>query len=240
MCCLQVAKESRRDQLTGLFLDRDVHTLPMPRAMGQIDVRKHEAILDAAVEVLAERGVHAPIEEVARRAGVSKQTIYNHYGSKTELVRTLVERRRTRITAPLDQAAPGDRIEDTLASYAEAILELIISPNSIHLLRMGVTSANEMPDLARTIYDAGTRAARQRLAEFLASISRSEILVDDPAQAADIFIGIVAAGVQIRQLLGLDPEIRAESIHGRAQECAHRFVRAYAPEAIPKGSDTAA
>jgi TetR/AcrR family transcriptional repressor of mexJK operon len=229
MCSLQVAKERWRDQLTDLFLDDDVHTLPMPRALGQIDVRKHEAILDAAVEVLAERGVHAPIEEVARRAGVSKQTIYNHYGSKTELVRTLVDRRRSRITTPLDKAVPGDRVEDTLASYAQAILELIVSPNSIQLLRMGVTSASEMPDLARTIYNAGSRASRQRLAEFLSSAPKSEILVEDPLQAAEVFIGIVSGGVQIRLLLGLETEIPEDDIPARARECAHRFIRAYAP-----------
>ena len=47
----------------------------MPRLAGQIDVAKNEAILDAAVEVLAERGLSAPIEAIARRASVSKQTI---------------------------------------------------------------------------------------------------------------------------------------------------------------------
>ncbi|MET0293380.1 MAG: helix-turn-helix domain-containing protein, partial [Phenylobacterium sp.] len=50
----------------------------MPRLAGQIDVAKTEAILDAAAEVLAERGFSAPIEEIARRAGVAKQTVYNH------------------------------------------------------------------------------------------------------------------------------------------------------------------
>lgn len=201
----------------------------MPRAQGQIDVRKHEAILDAAVEVLAERGVHAPIEEVARRAGVSKQTIYNHYGSKTELVRTLIERRRNRITTPLDQAAPSDRVEDTLASYAQAILELIVTVNSVQLLRMGVTSAVEMPDLSGAIYDAGPRASRLRLAEFLAGAPHDEVVVSNPAEAADIFLGMVNAGIQVRLLLGLDSGIELQAIPARARECARRFVRAYAP-----------
>jgi TetR/AcrR family transcriptional repressor of mexJK operon len=201
----------------------------MPRALGQIDVRKHEAILDAAMEVLAERGVHAPIEEVARRAGVSKQTIYNHYGSKTELVRTLMERRRNRIAAPLDQAHPGDPVEHTLAAFAQAILELIAAPNYIQLLRMGVTSACDAPDLARTIYDAGTRASRRRLAAFLAGAPADEIAVEDPSEAADVFLGLVATGAQIRLLLGLDAEIDVDTIPERARLCARRFVRAYAP-----------
>ncbi|MBW8890914.1 MAG: helix-turn-helix transcriptional regulator, partial [Burkholderiales bacterium] len=58
----------------------------MPRIAGQIDVAKTEAILDAAVEVIGQRGLGAPMEAIAKRAGVSKQTVYNHYGSKAELV----------------------------------------------------------------------------------------------------------------------------------------------------------
>ena len=65
----------------------------MPRAVGQIDLAKTEAILDAAAEVFGERGTAASMEEIARRACVSKQTIYNHFGSKPELIRALVDRR---------------------------------------------------------------------------------------------------------------------------------------------------
>ena len=65
----------------------------MPRVPGQIDQAKTEAILDAAVEVIGERGLAAPMEAIARRAGVSKQTVYNHYGSKAELMRALMQRR---------------------------------------------------------------------------------------------------------------------------------------------------
>jgi TetR/AcrR family transcriptional repressor of mexJK operon len=68
----------------------------MPRLVGQIDLAKTEAILDAASEVLGERGLAAPMEAIARRAGVSKQTVYNHYGSKAELIRALVDRRVVR------------------------------------------------------------------------------------------------------------------------------------------------
>jgi hypothetical protein len=80
----------------------------MPRIPGQIDVAKTEAILDAAVEVIGERGLSAPMEEIARRAGVSKQTVYNHYGSKAELVRALMARRVAQITAPLREPSAVD------------------------------------------------------------------------------------------------------------------------------------
>jgi len=200
----------------------------MPRAPGQIDTRKHEAILDAAVEVLAERGVHAPIEEVARRAGVSKQTVYNHYGSKTELVRTIMARRRDALTAVLETAGPDDHPLDTLTVYAKSILEVIVTPASVSMLRMGVTSAAEMPEMAQAIYDAGSRAARLRLAAYLTTRAADILDIDNPAEAAEVFMGMVVGGVQMRLLMGLPSELDSAGRSARAHEAARRFVRAYA------------
>lgn len=200
----------------------------MPRALGQIDVRKTEAILEAAAEVLADRGFGASIEEVARRAQVSKQTIYNHYGSKTELVRALTERRLHKITAALDQAGPDQPVETTLARYGEAILCAVLSPVSVQMARMGVASALDMPDLAQAIYDAGARAAATRLAAYLATVPPRDLEAPDPAVAAEIFIGMVLGRVQYRLMLGLPAGLAMEDVPGRAGEVARRFVRAYA------------
>lgn len=210
----------------------------MPRHLGQIDARKHEAILGAAVEVLAERGVHAPIEEIARRAGVSKQTVYNHYGSKTDLVRTLVERRRETIIAPLEQAGADARPEETLTAYARQILEAIISPASIQLLRMAVSSANALPELTLAIYDTGQRASRLRLAEYLANLRSDEIAIDDPKRASEIFMGMVIGVIQIRTLMGLEVGLDPAEIPERARDCTMRFLRAFAAD--PAGSGAAA
>lgn len=196
----------------------------MPRALGQIDAKKHQAILDAAAEVLAERGFSAPIEEVARRAGVSKQTIYNHYGSKTELVRTLVDRRRSLLTATIATAAPEQAIEETLAAYAMAIIETIMSPASLQLTRMAITSALDLPELARTVYEAGAKAANADLAEFLKS--RPELDIPNPQRCADVFMGMAMGRLQTRLLMGVEG-FEPEQARARAREAAHRFVKAY-------------
>ena len=192
--------------------------------MGQIDARKHQAILDAAAEVLAERGFSAPIEEVARRAGVSKQTIYNHYGSKTELVRTLVDRRRSLLTATIKAAPPDQPIEQTLGDYAIAILETIMSQASIQLIRMAITSAVEMPELARAVYDAGAKAANADLAAFLQS--RPELDIPNPQRGADVFMGMAMGRLQTRLLMGIEG-FEPQQARDRAREAAERFVRAY-------------
>ena len=205
----------------------------MPRALGQIDSKKTQAILDAAAEVLAERGFSASIEEVARRAGVSKQTIYNHYGSKTELVRTLVDRRRSVLTAAI-KAAPADQpIQVTLANYAAAILDVIMSPASLQLTRMAITSAVEMPELAHVVYEAGVRAANADLAAYLSS--RAELEIANTPRAADIFMGMAMGRLQTRLLMGIEG-IEPQQALDRAKEAAERFVKAYSRPAAATAS----
>ncbi|HWE65679.1 MAG TPA: TetR/AcrR family transcriptional regulator [Acidimicrobiales bacterium] len=59
---------------------------PAPRGRPRSQ-RAHQAILDAANELLEERGfVDLTIDEVAQRAGVSKTTIYRRWSTKGTLV----------------------------------------------------------------------------------------------------------------------------------------------------------
>jgi TetR/AcrR family transcriptional regulator, mexJK operon transcriptional repressor len=196
----------------------------MPRSLGQIDARKHQAILDAAAEVLGERGFAASIEEVARRAGVSKQTIYNQYGSKLALIRTLMDRRRSALTAAIREAGAEQALEDVLTTYAKAIIDTVMSDPSIQLVRMAVAGATEMPELGAAVYEAGINAATEELAQFLAA--RPELEIDDARRGADIFMGMALGRLQTRRLLGLSglPPAQTEL---RAREAARRFIRAF-------------
>jgi len=83
---------------------------------------KNEAILDAASDVISSRGLSAPLDEIARRAGVSKQTIYNHYGSKVEPDAGADRARSQTITAPLDVPGAAANPEAALAAFAEVLL----------------------------------------------------------------------------------------------------------------------
>lgn len=200
----------------------------MPRLVGQIDTAKSEAILDAASEVLGERGLSAPMEEIARRARVSKQTVYNHYGSKADLVRALVERRVATITAPLREHGAEDRPEETLRAYARTLLTVVTNKN-YGLMRVTIQSAGEMPDLAREVFEAGPKHSRAQLAAFLELETRAgRMKVDNPQQAAEFFGGMVLGHRQTKALLGLAPDLTEAEVDANAAEAARIFMRAYA------------
>lgn len=48
--------------------------------------RNYEALLAAATELFHEQGVEAPLDEVAKRAGVGAGTLYRHFPSRNDLV----------------------------------------------------------------------------------------------------------------------------------------------------------
>lgn len=200
----------------------------MPRAAGQIDRAKNEAIIEAASDVIYERGLTAPLDEIARRAGVSKQTIYNHYGSKAALVAALIDRRTEQITTSLDVAGPFP--QEALTAYAAALLRVATIDRGIALFRLLIESVPNHPDLARAVMPRGVRSSRMKLAAFLERESRAgRLAIPDPVEAADFFAGMVISHRQIQSLLGLSEALSPERIERIASEATRRFMRAYAP-----------
>lgn len=201
----------------------------MPRHAGQIDVSKTAAILDAAAEVLSTRGVAASMAEIARRAQVSKQTIYNHYGSKTELVRALCAQRVEEMTAGLEAPGAALRPEAALASFGGRLLRGLAELRSAAFMRMAMASVAVMPEVAQAFYEAGPRASRARLAEFLKTETEAgRLACPDPLEAAEFFAGMVLGSYQSAALLGIDRGLDDAKVDQLAQEAARRFLRAYA------------
>jgi TetR/AcrR family transcriptional repressor of mexJK operon len=204
----------------------------MPRALGQIDVAKNEAILDAALEVLEERGDGAAMSEIARRAHVSKQTIYNHYGSKADLVRALAQRRVHEITAPLEGPEAQGNPMEALTAFARVMVQGQITPRGLTMLRMAIRTATTMPEIGETLFEAGVMASRRRLADFLqVEAAAGRLSIPDPLQAAEFFMGMLGGSRQFASLLGVPPRLTEAAVDAIAQETVSRFVRAYAVEA---------
>jgi AcrR family transcriptional regulator len=78
-------------------------------------VRNRERILVAAREMLVEFGADAPLDEIARRAGVGNATLYRHFPDRAALVHHVVLYVMDRVTA---------QAEDSLAEEPDAFAAL--------------------------------------------------------------------------------------------------------------------
>ena len=197
----------------------------MARVRGQVDESKTEAILDAASALFSEQGGGVSMEAIAKRAGVSRQTLYNRFPSKAEIGRALAARRSDAISAPLRS---GGDPETVLTAMASALLEKICNTDGRGSMRGVALLSPDAPDLAAAIYDAGPAEGLRRLSAWLAEQDRAgRLAVPDPDAAAEMFAGMVLGHGHLRGVLGL-PHPPFDRL-ARAAETARRFLRAFAP-----------
>jgi AcrR family transcriptional regulator len=145
-------------------------------------------ILDAALEVFAERGVSAArLEDIGRRAGVSKATIYLYFPNKEALFREVI--RRTVVS----QIESGERAFESFEGSAteafqrhmERYWTFIRSPKFAPIFRLVHAELAQYPDLARFYADEVVRRAHRLIAAIIRrGIDQGEFREVDPLVAA--------------------------------------------------------
>jgi AcrR family transcriptional regulator len=155
------------------------------RRMSAADRR--EAILQAALDAFADGGYHeTSLEAVAERAGISKALIYEHFASKRELHRALLEtygrELLARVTEAIAAAEPG---EARLKAGIDGFLRFVEERRDAW--RMLVRNATE-PDVARSVERLQGDAARA-IGGLMAEDAEAAQLTqrEEPEQAIEMF-----------------------------------------------------
>ncbi len=200
-------------------------------AMGEPAASKREAILAAATRVFLDQGYGAAsMDAIARVAGVSKQTIYAHFGGKAALFEATVLERSDRLLEPVPTEAGSFHDPETaLRAIAHRFLELILSPETVGRFRVIVAESGQFPELAEVFYRSGPERVGGRLSAYLAELHRQRILhITDPASASIQFLGMVRGDLFLRQLLGLGEPPRGGELDRIVDSAVRAFLSAYA------------
>jgi AcrR family transcriptional regulator len=101
-----------------------ISVVPVPKGSSLDPDRTRAAILHVAGRVLYKRGLDGVgMAELCANAGVSKETVYRHFGSKDGLIRAVLEARSDRVVEWLTQAVAdaGSDPADQLAALFDAL-----------------------------------------------------------------------------------------------------------------------
>jgi AcrR family transcriptional regulator len=160
---------------------------PVGRPVGRPrDARADRAILAAALELIAQAGIHGlRMDDVAERAGVGKAAIYRRYRSKDELVGAAVGAMVGEIAIPDTGSTRADLLalmRDAVAVYSDPVRAGAM-PSLIGAMR-------EQPQLARTIREDVVQARREALREVLArGVARGDLRADLDVELALDMLG---------------------------------------------------
>jgi TetR/AcrR family transcriptional repressor of mexJK operon len=169
------------------------------------------------------------MDAIAREAGVSKATVYAHFGSKEELfgavVADVAEQRFGGFSAlELD---PHD-IEASLTTIARRFLDLVLSPEAVAVNRIIIGEASRFPALSDVFWQAGPERNRAQIEEFLRrAVEAGSLKIDDVRLAAEQFSSLVRGEIHLRHLFGLDTPRHAAALNHAAASAVATFLRAF-------------
>lgn len=186
-------------------------------ADGHKDGAKCRQIMEGARAVFLERGFDAAsMGEIARRAGVSKGTLYVYFDSKEELFETIFEVESRAQAEQVFSLDPEDRdVEAVLTRLGCAFVRFQCEPGRLSPLRTVISIAGRMPALGQRFYDAGPATGVARLGDYLdAQIAAGVLAIEDREVAAAQFLDACQATLfKPMMLAGAPPPSEARIAH---------------------------
>jgi TetR/AcrR family transcriptional regulator, mexJK operon transcriptional repressor len=193
---------------------------------------KQAQILEAAGELFLDQGFGATsMDAVARRAGVSKATLYAHFSGKEELFSAIISNKCGKQARLFEAtASDGADLRDVLTEIGHGLLTLLLSPQAIAMYRVVVAEAERFPKLGHAFFRSGPDIVRRRIRTFLEEAGRQgQLALPDPDRAAEHLIGMLMTPVHGHRVLGIKhrPPSEAE-LDDVVRSAVDAFLRAYA------------
>lgn len=140
-----------------------------PRWRRRADERPQE-VLEAALDVFVDRGYAATnMDEIARRAGVSKGTLYLYYPSKAELLKAVVRQSLLGNLAEAQTAAQthSGSCRELLAFFLGEFTRRISTTRISGIPKLILAEAGNFPDVAQFYYEEVIQRARTLITDIL-------------------------------------------------------------------------
>ncbi len=158
--------------------------------------RQHKSrlILDAALVEFSAQGFDGvSMTEIARRAGVSKPTLYQYFGDKDGLFANVLQQGCDHIMTPL--SAPDGSLVDRLWDFSWTYADFVLREDMLSLARLVLGEASRRPDIAGIYHRAGPGKAFEGLIAFIQECEAANQLdVDDLEYAAQDLWSLILSG----------------------------------------------
>jgi TetR/AcrR family transcriptional regulator, mexJK operon transcriptional repressor len=203
--------------------------------LGTISERKRDAIARAALTLFASDGYErTSVDAIAAEAGVSKRTVYSHFGDKENLflsvVRETYEGMLARIGEIVSRVQWDHDLPGALTLCATEITRSIFrAPDRVTLARLLMAEAPHFPDVIDLLH---TREIAPIIAEPLEKLAAAgRLTITDSRQAAEHLAALTLGQVSSRSLMGTVP-VGEDEMARLISSGVQVFLRAYAPPRV--------
>ncbi|SDY15073.1 TetR/AcrR family transcriptional regulator [Lysobacter enzymogenes] len=194
------------------------------------DLSKRNAILEAAKRLFLIQGYDGvSMDQIAAEAGVSKLTVYSHFGDKETLFAAAVRAHCEQHLPPqLFAPEPGTPLRERLLAIAQAFFDMAAAPEAIRIHRLLCTPQLAQSPLTQLFWDVGPHRLHEEFAGLLRRRSEAgELALDDADTASRQFFAVLKGEPYALLMLGYPLPGEAE-IRAHLEASVDMFLRAYA------------
>jgi AcrR family transcriptional regulator len=168
--------------------DQGAHGEPALRRDAQ---RNRELLIAAAREIYAEQGIDAPLDEIARRAGVGNATLYRRFPTREALIEAVFHDGLSEILRAGDEARATEDAWTGFARYEERVCEMLATDRGAKdLITTGLPGVPTLDALHRHNYETITVLIGRAQAQ---GTMRTDIVTEDVLYALAHFCASVPA-----------------------------------------------
>lgn len=217
--------------------DVDEYGIPIIADPVSASERKRAAIVAAAsAEFLREGYAASSMDEIARRAGVSKPTVYNHFGNKERLFLAVIGGALTKVYAGVDpkssKLTEALDLRAALIEFMSAWARRVLREDFMALRRLVIAEVGRFPQLGRFWYRITSDMMDRHLVEAFGELHERGVLdVPDPRRAMRQLIGLTLSAPQLLQTFMPDLEIDDAEFDATIADGVDVFLGHYARSA---------
>lgn len=192
------------------------------------DLAKGAAILDAAKRMFTEHGFdRTSMDQIASEAGVSKLTVYSHFGDKEALFAAAVKSHcETRLPDALFEPSPDTPLRERLLEIARAFYDMVSSPEAVAGHRIMCSPQVTGSPLAEIFWKAGPERTKTVFSVLLQKrVDTGELQIADVPMAASQFFTLIKGEAHAQMVFGYCAQTHTVEEHLAA--CVDMFLRAY-------------
>ncbi len=175
--------------------------------------RKYEQVIEGAREVFMSDGFEgASVDSIARRAGVSKATLYSYFADKrllfVEVASSECRRQAAEAFDRLDFSRPP---REVMTKAGAALMDFMFSETGQRVFRISVSECDRFPEIGRAFWENGPGMLERILCRYFErAADRGEIVIKDRCLAAHQFAELCKAEVFPRLCLRIQPDFTEE------------------------------
>ncbi|HXR88832.1 MAG TPA: TetR/AcrR family transcriptional regulator [Steroidobacteraceae bacterium] len=192
------------------------------------DEQRRSQLIEKAEEIFLEKGYHpVTMDEIARRAGMSKKTIYTVFQSKAALFDALLTARLAPFADPIpDDGRPIARV---LTEFLTGVARVVLSPRHIALTRLLIAESPCSPDIGLALRRQAVCNGEGALEGWLArQAARGTLNVNDVREAGSMLFGMAIGEPMLNHLTKGDPPSE-QAIAQRIGLSVRAFLSVFAP-----------